>query len=299
MTQNTEVEIIPWAHSPYLLTHEDVVKYVKKLPKNSCLAMEIPPDNIVLLERLKEFIIATGDTKVADEFIERVWGKGLERLPEYGRRRFLSQPWATLEIVHECWKKNITIIPIETPLTARQGQKAILGVIGGLGAPEGEVKMPKGVFGRERGFVRQIQTTLRKFKGKKLPVLMGPAHSLTVKRELENSGINATINTQIFTKKRKMEKIVNRGGKLAEAVMRGEPGRLLWQSIRIEMVGKNKRKEPLPKVKERMVEEMCKKAEHSKIKLLDRAVKERLRKAGRQKKDLAAIWKKRARKTRR
>lgn len=84
MQKETEVELIPWYHDFVSWYHGKVIDFIKSLPKNSVIAMELTPKMQFPEERN---FIAVGSVE---------------------------------EALHECRKRNLRILPIEVPAAKRR-----------------------------------------------------------------------------------------------------------------------------------------------------------------------------------
>ncbi|MBI2530447.1 MAG: hypothetical protein HYW05_04875 [Candidatus Diapherotrites archaeon] len=231
-----DVELIPWVHNFDTSAHEDVVNYVRGLPKNSHLATEITPERLSYYNRLLSVI--TGSV-----------------------RKILPDVLAALEIMHECKKRNITIIPLETPVS----REIIIKTYENKSSRYSTELANKF---RDQTFARILETTLKKFKGQKLPVLLGLQHVALgeILNELRKRGINARVNTTIFTYKKEILEKINRQKRLIARIMRGE---------RVRDVTYYKRRKMDPEIaKTILINELWKKKETSTKRTL-RRLKER------------------------
>ncbi len=52
MVQETGIELIPWIHDSESQAHEDVVNYIKAIPKNSALCIEMSPGMRILYSKI-------------------------------------------------------------------------------------------------------------------------------------------------------------------------------------------------------------------------------------------------------
>lgn len=161
--KRTEVELIPWTHAIDHGIHGDAINYIKTIPKNSFIVVEATAKYIEFMNKLVY--------KAPSEQFKLDW-----------------QGWAYVELVHECKKRNITVIPIESLVPRISREREIQGIM----ITKKDVK-------REKAFARNIQTLLKRFNVRKLYALTGAGHTPALKLELKRLKIKAKINT-IFVK---------------------------------------------------------------------------------------------------
>lgn len=88
------IELIPWEHYSQSLYHKKVIEYIKnKVPKNSYLALELPSQWLNKYESLLE-----------DEI----------EFSEISMRNIHGNALVAIDVLNECHKKNIKIIPIDS-----------------------------------------------------------------------------------------------------------------------------------------------------------------------------------------
>jgi len=189
-----EVEIVPWAHSIDSLSHELVVKYVKTLPKNSFLALELSSNDLIELE--KELVgpnaVNLLSPKYRDDF----------------RHKKMSA--AFLEILFECKTRNINVIPINSNIRKSQALKRTHALLGNAQIIIGNVQTLTDLKNRQAPTLRfvaeadkmlseNIISALKKINLNKLVVLTGVNHSAGVQRNLSDKGVKTNIVTKIFS----------------------------------------------------------------------------------------------------
>lgn len=181
MAQHVEVELIPWIHHVESATHIDVIKYIQSLPRNSVLgAMELSLEEYEILKGMS--VREVLNARVSDS-------------------RAISPLLSLVELLHECRKRNIQIVPLEGSL--------IKNIIDGANnAREFSQLALKVSPHKEKTAATQIKIALQYFKGRKFPAVIPTAHVLAVKTALEKIGIAANVNTKIFRDKQVVERII-------------------------------------------------------------------------------------------
>lgn len=165
-----EVEIIPWVHLLNLRAHKEVIEYIRSLPKNSKIGLEVSPKELGRVE----------------SFFSRWPGASGPAMPTF-KPGVQGNKFAFFELVFECNARNIEIIPLEAPAPQAMWRRERFG-------PKIEYASGK----REEAFARQIESRIKKFSGK-LPVIVGCGHAVRVSKILENAGIKARVNTGLFS----------------------------------------------------------------------------------------------------
>jgi len=172
-----EIELIPWLHGVKNLVHEDVINYLTNVvPKNAVLAAEITPHGVQLAENIMD----------NPSYLNRMSG----RMGYTYDDNILT----AVELCAICKKRNITIVPINTPVSDNIPSQ-VLKNKGTRDFPrlayQGEVK-------RNDNFTDQIVAATHKIKGKKIYVLIGLGHVPSIQLRLTARGINSTIQTDLF-----------------------------------------------------------------------------------------------------
>jgi len=198
------VELIPEHHDIKSLAHEDVINYVKRgIPKNSFLALEISPGWLKVIRYAMNPKMHTG---TAIDFYPL-------------SKSFKDNPFmqSTIELLHECEKRNITIIPIETVVSVELARRSYGKK--GIGTKlEADAK-------RSETMANQLASALYKFRGRKLYALTGAYHTEGIALRLRRMGINATIQTKIFKQReKKIKRFVKLTGKTRKAFQRNDIG---------------------------------------------------------------------------
>jgi len=157
MKQKVEVELIPWIHGIESLLHEDVITYVKSLPKNSVVALE-------------------GNEKFINEMT-------VNEFSNFSQKYFWGH-FAFVELLNECKKRNISIIQLQT-------------LAGELRDRKDSLKEKKRIdYFREKSFAHQIKSILKKFDKPTLYVIVGLSHIKQIQEELANLGIESSVQIQ-------------------------------------------------------------------------------------------------------
>lgn len=247
--QKVTVEVIPWLHGAHLLCHEDIIRYIRDLPKNSSLAMEISPATQVLFLDLFNILSGKRSQRIYDFITKKDKRVPFKKMtPKKVKRDMGVSGWAYLEVLHECRKKNIAVIPIETLVSYAKSE------VSGT-ATKKEFAMS--LF-REKTFARQIKTTLMKFKGERLLVLTGLGHSLSLQRELTKIGVRTTLNIEIFTQRELVTKALKIDEAKSKAIAAGrkKEGLKLRKKLYAVLGKKRKEKWRFGGVKKRIIREL-------------------------------------------
>ncbi|MFH1391098.1 MAG: hypothetical protein ABIH20_02185 [Candidatus Diapherotrites archaeon] len=211
--ENIIVELIPWMHYFPTLAHEDVVKHVKRLPKNSTIAIELPQAHAELVN------LAISSFRGEKRGLDRL-SVGLDEL----RKVLPDDFWAVMEVLTQCKKRNIKVIPIES--------KALFDKVHSIDIerprnhPELKATIDVDVK-REKFFVNEIIKLLNSSRKSgvvhtRLYVLSGAAHCSPMRRMLLERGYNAELNTSIFTKQSQIERGIRTDNLIRQACDTGE-----------------------------------------------------------------------------
>lgn len=233
-----EVEVVPWFHQAGLKAHEEVVfNFIRKLPKNSELALEISPDNL------------TGYSSILKQFAyNEFWSDANKEVWE----GIGFDDWAIFEILHECEKRNIKVIPVETTVARKKYAKRLDLASYGRDALEADLF-------KEKTYVRNLLSALKGLRRKQIPLIVGSAHAESVVRELNDVGLNAKIKIDIFSKKHKMKKILGLISSAREAALenKGKLANRFWNEV-IKTTNKDFRAERYEEFFNRIVGEQAK-----------------------------------------
>jgi len=178
--QEAQVELLPWWHFIGYQAHRDLVEYVKKLPKNSVIALEAIYTDIIRLSRAMD-ILARKTPRSADLTKEEIIAL------------FLSEScWAYIELLQACRARNHKIVPIDLGFGGRRTPKI---------SEEYSVKHAKAARFADQHFADTISTLLSTLKQKKLFVVVGAAHVLNLQRELKSRQLHSFINYSMLEEK--------------------------------------------------------------------------------------------------
>ena len=170
------VEVVPWVHDLVFEAHGEMVKFVKTLPRNSTVCIE---------------------STLADL--------------EEGKKIHLD---ALREVIHECEKLGIKLVPIESPALRRLHSEKYLRSPYGLTPGIDEYTAAKEAESnarREGAFVRNIKAALSTSKQPTLIVLAGASHANGIVRGLAKEKIRARINLSPFRQREIFTKILRTG----------------------------------------------------------------------------------------
>lgn len=200
MTEQTNIDLIPWVHNSLSLYHHKVARYIKnKIPKNSYLALEITQKRLDFYNKVLRKIMRSPLGFDQDYFITK---------------NNHDQAFAYIDILNECYKKNINIIPIESKMvlkshynyTYKYNAKKYFGVIHEDDEKIHEIKEEEFRKMREESMAKTIsQTLIHNPKIKHLYVLTGANHTGFLQKKLQElefpRKLNVNINTKMFSGK--------------------------------------------------------------------------------------------------
>lgn len=273
------VEIIPWIHDPRYLQHADIIKYIRALPKNSGLSLEITPAVLAAAGKVEALLIGRKPNTRGLGRDDKLLIKELSgALPMQVFDRLPISSLAVNEVINECRKRNISITPLETPVSSAKGG-------GGhrFGATPLEEKDARGRY-REAAFARQIRARLWKFSGEKFPAIVGEFHVSGLKGALDKIGVASTVNTNIFTQRRVVEDKLKLLAKIRKAARAGRQDEVdrLERALQPRWAEGLPRAEPYFAVVSKIARDLAAKAARPAIKLAERKQKQAARLAKRQ-----------------
>lgn len=180
MKKKIEIELIPWAHRISSSVHGELIDYIKKLPKNSVMALE-----------------------TSEKFLREISKPNfLDNIEEWG-----ALSLSAVELIMECKKRGIKIIPLESPIADTAGHRLIkkrgsFAYAEPLLLHQAARVLTIGIEDtilREKSFARQIATISKTCHQPKLFVVTGYGYTKGIKLELKKLGIDARINVS-YTK---------------------------------------------------------------------------------------------------
>ncbi len=200
-----EVELLPWVHVRRCLAHKNLIDYIRTIPKDSLLALEVNPQR---LERLM----------AGKRLVEKSAYKHYLRLTvSKSYRHVYDMELAWKELLHECRRRNIRIIPISTPDLDKMQTRA---------QRKGDVKIEvESYIKAEKNYLREIETTAQKSRGK-IYVVTGLGHSPPLDSGLEQRRIKSRIQTEIFAEKEKIEQLIELTRKQRKAFEVGDAAKM-------------------------------------------------------------------------
>ena len=211
MKQKVEVELIPWAHRISSTVHGELIDYIKKVPKNSIIALEISQK---LLDKIPDFL-------------------DIEQLEDMAL--------SLVELVLECKKRGIKILPLESIVSDAVGdrilRKRFVNKILRLTEEEDVIGVIKENAFREINFARRISSIIKNFPQSKLIVITGYGHTKSVQTELKKLGINSKINATYSKEKLALQRVTYYSMKLRQAFEANDETKMLelTKSLLLEM----------------------------------------------------------------
>lgn len=172
------VEILPWLHYADKREHQDIIEYLKSLPKGSNLALEITPNMLRIIER--EIDRSKGIDIPKETYMMRRFETKESSLSEYSESYV-----AWFELIMTCRSRGIEIIPIEPPIVDNMK---------GLGNLTASMW-------REQRFYEKILDALHNIN--RLYVAVGLAHATSLE-ELLRKEVSVRINTDLFGERKLM-----------------------------------------------------------------------------------------------
>jgi len=198
------VEILPWAHSADSLLHRALMRQVKKLPRGSEVFLEVSQDLSKFFGAAGDFIAGNkaGSTELADKLMKSAERMGVVSVGER-HRLFEKSPQviAYLEMMSEAKRRNLKLIPIETPVSrmkAVNSQKTAEEFVyegHGMFAASEIVKADEF---REMSFARQIRSLMN--RDRKYFAIVGLNHLDSVNRKLRALRVVSKTNVEFVPK---------------------------------------------------------------------------------------------------
>jgi hypothetical protein len=198
------VEILPWAHSAESTLHAALINYVKKMPRGSEVFLEVSQDTLKFFDAVEDFVAGkeVKGSKLMDQLLASSEIKGVASLGE--RHALISkspQTIAYVELISEARKRNLKLIPIETPVSRAKAEKAINNVnefiYDGHGIFGGSEFVRSNEF-REMSFARQIRSLMN--RNNKYFVIVGLHHIDGVNSKLRDLGVVSKVNLRFIPK---------------------------------------------------------------------------------------------------
>jgi|GEM_PF-5372879 len=199
------IELIPWVHSLQSQEHEDIINYIKQLPKGAVLLVEGSYQDYLLYHTIIDLVLGrkiniSGFTTYYKEMVKKlssINNLSLSDIAEYVSPGTL----AALDLIMECFKYNVKLIPIEMEVYRSKVMK-IRTKLEDLDYTD----LTKLDILRETGGIRN----LRAFENVVQPLYMlsGASHTSFNVKLLRENGFNAQINLDIFTEPKHIERII-------------------------------------------------------------------------------------------
>ncbi|MBU2099700.1 hypothetical protein KKG83_01315 [Candidatus Micrarchaeota archaeon] len=171
-----EVEIVPWAHSIEESHHVQVVNYIKHLPRNSFLALELTS------KALSKYLSALNSRKLLEQLLQ---GKTFPRVPAPVNSAFL-------DVILECAKRDISLVPIESSVRYKLSRR--------LRRRRYMTEFEK-LAVRDSAMSELSVTALKNKKIKKLYLVTGTGHVAGIQYNLSKADVKCKIKTDIFSHK--------------------------------------------------------------------------------------------------
>ncbi len=185
-----EVEIIPWAHREDALAHVDTVRYIQSLPHHSVLLLETSPTE---LADIRQFAYDVSQFQTVDAAISNL-------------RRYAGK-LAGVEIVHECRKNQIQVVPLRFSVAHRFSVKEPVNT---------SERVASVTRVNNTSFANQLARTLRHTNAEKVYALIGVMHVTALKNAADKMGAHTTVQFDHFSEKYDMEQFVEIFGELME-----------------------------------------------------------------------------------
>lgn len=212
LMQEAEVEIIPWVPDFTARVHKELVRHVRRLPKNSAIGIEVTPEE---LSKMESFFSRPKNEKYF--------------LPTSSR--FL----ASLELVFECKRRGLEVIPLETFSSRLAESRAEEGTIlikrEERRKPDAELVSGK----MEAAFAGQIKARFKK-PGSALPAVVSYNHAIGLSKILEKAGTKTRINTSIFLEGNRVRKLMECHFLYSAAVIEGKEKKISRQYEKLKAV---------------------------------------------------------------
>jgi len=182
--KDVEVKLIPWVHHFGCQSHDAVIEFIKKLPKNSTIALEITFRELNfgynLLSKIQKVI--------AEPIGQQQLKTNIDNYFHNLKEEQILLVASMIEVIQACAMRNIKIVPIDSRNYKNQYMRRY---------NRGTEETLSDNILREQHFANQIKTILKKYDKDKLFVITGSAHSISLKDILNHSGINTTLQKTI------------------------------------------------------------------------------------------------------
>ncbi|MEK6959241.1 MAG: hypothetical protein AABW59_04310 [archaeon] len=198
------VDILPWAHSGESALHRSLIDYVKKLPRGAEVFLEVSQDSLKFFDAVEDFV--AGKEVKASKLMDQLKASS-ERIDavSVGERHKLiaksPQTIAYVELINEARRRNLRLIPIETPVSRANAVRALKNVdefiYDGHGIFAGSELVRSNEF-REKSFARQIRSLMN--RNKKYFAIVGLNHMDSVNRELRALKVVSRTNVNFIPK---------------------------------------------------------------------------------------------------
>jgi len=196
------VEILPWAHSAESALHKSLIDYVKKMPRGSSVFLEISPEVSKFIGAVEDFISGkeVKQSKLADQLKASSKRMGMSSVGErHGVIAKSTMTIAYVELINEARRRNLRLIPIETPVSWAKADKAVKTanefIYDGHGIFAGSEFVRSNEF-REKSFARQIRALMN--RSKKYFAIVGLNHLDSVNKELRALKVVSRTNVEFI-----------------------------------------------------------------------------------------------------
>ena len=240
--QQAQVELLPWVHDVRFQAHKDLVEYVKKLPKNSVIALEITYRTIIRISRAMD-ILAGKAPRSANLTKGEIKAVGDVFLSNAG--------WMFMELLQACRARNHKIVPIDLGFGGKRQPEF---------SEEYSVKHAKATRFADQHFADTISTLLSTFKQKlstlkqkKLFVVVGAAHVLNLQRELKSRQLHSFINDSMLEEKLLVRKFMRLDDAMDREFLAGNTAEARKIEEKLSRLQTLLKKDELSPIRERIV----------------------------------------------
>jgi hypothetical protein len=193
-----DLEIVPWSHGVNTKSHNDVLRFVQQVPKNSTIMLEGSPNDHAFFNMLSDFLHGKQvDLSGLDSHYKKIMSKLID-LSKTHSKEFIAkviiseQTFAWLDIIAICRSRGINVVPLESNLLRTQGNK-------NLGKKTNYLDKQRSFFFREQNMERRVSLALNSRIKKPIFVLVGSMHASFLNERLARNNINVNLRKDIFT----------------------------------------------------------------------------------------------------
>jgi len=223
------INILPWTHSYSAVSHQDVIKAIRRIPKNSVLFLETSNEYLADFGFLNKYVTeGKFPIRPASGFLKgrtRQFPSGID--PKIALELLQPQAVAYLDVLNVARKRNLSIVPFDTFVSTKRAENA-------FSCPdtfELFIKQLKVEFWRDVVFAKLVARHYN--SNKKCFVLVGSLHAVGFSDELSKLGVKSSIKIDFLseTSREYLNQNLALDAKIYKAFLAGDYPKLrfLWE----------------------------------------------------------------------